>query len=413
MTKTIDTIETIETTTRRRVLLAAFLLVAGTPLGARAVDEGATPDRQAAPARTAETSRPQGSASVGRFTLGVEAMAWWLQKSPIPIPLVTDGFLGDAGTNVLLGNEKLDTGTHGGFRVTVAYAASERLGFEGSGFYASSRSTSRGVTSPGTLGSKDILLSFFDVTHGAESYTELSFSPLYAGSAQEEVTNSLGGAEVNATWALPGGDCTRLQLLGGFRALRFRERFAFTTSSPYVPPEPLDVWTTSDEFDARSDFYGLQVGARARFGNGPLFGTVSAKVALGAVSQHLDVKGGLVTNDFTALKAEQTFAGGYFALPSNLGTISRTSFAAVPELELDLGYRLGSSMTFSAGYTLLYVSNVIRPAEQIDRSIDPTQSVAYTYDPTATRTSQVRPAAGLRGTGLLAQSVRAGLSFRF
>ena len=356
---------------------------------------------------------PAGTATAGRFTVGVEALALWLDRSPVPIPLVTDGLLGAAGTNVLLGNASLDTGSHGGFRLTAAYAASETFSVEASGFSASSRTTSRGASSPGTLGSKDLLLSYFDVTTGAEGYSQLSFSPLWQGSALEEVTNSLLGAELNGAWATTCEGPARLDFLGGLRYLRLRETFRFTTSSAYLPPEPVDVWQTSDELDATNDFYGAQAGVRARYDKGAFFGAASVKVAIGAMAQSLRVDGWLVTNDFTSYGASQTFAGGYFALPSNMGTHSRTTFAVVPELAVDLGVRIGSSLSLSVGYTLLYASNVLRPGEQIDRNVNTTQSTAYTYDPNPVLAGPARPAAGLAGTSLLAQSVRAGVSFRF
>ena len=81
----------------------------------------------------------------------------WFKASPTPVPVITDGFYGQPGTNVLLGGGTLDTNPNPGFRITGAYALDGRWGVEAIGFYVPSRSTSRSVSSNGTLESIDLL----------------------------------------------------------------------------------------------------------------------------------------------------------------------------------------------------------------------------------------------------------------
>ena len=164
-----------------------------------------------------------------------------------------------------------------------------------------------------------------------------------AGSATEELRDSLLGAELNATMRVPTMGPLRLEGLGGFRYLRLRETYAFSTDSPNIPPHPLDVFQTTDEFDTTNNFFGLQVGLRARARLGRVRRVLrgrAVKVALGAMVQSIDIAGRLVTNDFNNFGAPQTFAGGYFALPSNIGDRTRSVFAVVPEAGLSLGYRI-------------------------------------------------------------------------
>lgn len=90
-----------------------------------------------------------------------------------------------------------------------------------------------------------------------------------------------------------------MDLLGGFRYLRLQETYTLTTSSPFIPPFPADIWNTTDEFETTNNCYGAQVGLRARFDWGRFFTSGTVKFAMGAMVQSADISGSLVTNDFT------------------------------------------------------------------------------------------------------------------
>lgn len=225
----------------------------------------------------------------GTFSFSAEALVWWFKDSPAPVPLVTNGILGKPGTTTFLGDADLDTGANPGFRLTASYGLTERWGIEGSFLYIPSRSTSNSVSSPGTPGSTNLVVPFFDATKNAESSTEISYASLYKGSAREELSNSLLGAELNGTFALAPAGPLRVDLLGGFRWLRLHETYTFATSSPFVPPLPQDTWNTKDEFDTFNNFYGAQAGVRARFDWGRFFTTGTVKFAMGAMVQKVAI----------------------------------------------------------------------------------------------------------------------------
>jgi len=52
-------------------------------------------------------------------------------------------------------------------------------------------------------------------------------------------------------------------LLGGFRWLRLRETYTIATSSPFIPPSPVDIRNTTDKFDAFNNLWALQIGTRS------------------------------------------------------------------------------------------------------------------------------------------------------
>ncbi len=269
------------------------------------------------------------------------------------------------------------------------------------------------MSSTGQPGSIDLYLPFFDVTSKQENVSEISHWPDYRGSAQATLSNNLGGGEFNVTWAMPPRDAWRVDLLGGFRFLQLRESYTISTSSPNNPPNPSDVWNTTDAFDARNRFYGLQVGARAAYDQGPWVASVIGKLALGTMQQRVSVNGSLETNDYNNYGPTQTFPGAYFALPSNSGDHSRNTFAVVPEVALNLGYRLTPQATVYVGYSFLYASNVARPGEQINRNINPTQTVAYGNDPPAMLVGAAQPTFNFKTTDFWAQTLSIGLAYRF
>ena len=350
---------------------------------------------------------------VGRLSISAEALLWWFKGSPTPVPLVSNGLLDVAGTKVLLGGKDLDTNPNSGFRVTVGYSLTDRWGAEGSVFYLLDRSTSRTAGSSGQIGSQDLLIPFFDVTLPGENTTFLSSEGRFAGRAKEELSNSFLGAELNGTMKLLWASPWRVDLLGGFRYLNLRETYTFTTSSPNVAPQPADVFQTKDEFDATNNFYGAQLGVRARYDRGSWFASSAVKFALGAMIQSVDVDGFLETNDFNDFGPVQRFAGGYFAQPTNIGSHTRSVFAVVPEVGLNIGYRITQWAFVFVGYTFLYTNSVVRAPQQVNRNINPSQSPAITGNLPAPLMGPAEPSFRFNASDFWAQGLNVGLAFRF
>src|SRR5262249_30843125 len=108
-----------------------------------------------------------------------------------------------------------------------------------------------------------------------------------------------------------------------------------------------------------------------------------------------------------------TFAassGGVFAQPTNIGHYTRDVFAVVPEVNLKVGYQLNNSWRATVGYTFLFMSNVVRPGDEIDRGIN---SGFLALPPN--HGLPLRPAFDFSGSGSTywAQGVDFGLEFHF
>lgn len=352
-----------------------------------------------------------------------EYLLWWIKDGPLP-PLVTlgnpadalPGALGQPGTRLLIGGSDTDYGVRSGGRFTTgAWLDEEQLwGLEANYLFLGERGVEQAVSSSGLPGSATLAIPFFNPATNREESTFVS-SPgrSFGGAAFVAQTSRLHGTEINGLANVSDGGGLRIDLLGGFRYLFLRETLALSTSSPFLPPLPRDVFATRDEFTTRNNFYGGQFGARAEYFTGRVFVNSTGKVALGSVQQSANITGGLLTNDFNGFVTPVPFSGGYLALPTNIGAYNRSRFAVVPEVDINIGYQFRRGSRFFVGYTFLYASAFARPGDQIDRGINPTQGVAFNSNPNATLVGPARPAFSFNETSFWAQGLNFGFDFRF
>ena len=385
-----------------------------------------------APADEPAVYYEEASAAGGRFWGRVEYQLWSIRDTPLPVPLVTisglagEGILGP-GTAIVIGDEPLDLGLRSGARLTLGgwRDAGQTTGWEGNYFFYGSHTVDRSASLP-AAGLTLLAVPFIDANTGAESSTFLSTPvPLvgggdtFKGDAFLSITSRLQGAELNGVFAGYSGDSFRLRLLAGFRWLQLTENLVFATSSPDVltagaPAAPDATFITEDKFDALNNFYSGQFGARAEYDFGRLSLAGTLKLALGWMDQQVKVNGLTTTNDFTdSTGPTTTFAGGYFAQPTNIGRDNRCQFAFAPEVEVQVGYRLTPALRATVGYSFLYVTSVARPGEQIDRVINPTQAVAIAFVPGVGLTGPARPQLNIQGTDFWAHSLSFGLEYSY
>ena len=102
-----------------------------------------------------------------------------------------------------------------------------------------------------------------------------------------------------------------------------------------------------------------------------------------------------------------SFLGGLLAQPSNMGDYGRDFFSVVPQLELKLAFTITANLRATVGYDAIYWSHVVRPGQQIDLSVNPTQMfggrLVGTNGPTPT----------FHETDIFIQGVSTGLEYRF
>jgi len=296
--------------------------------------------------------------------LDTEALYWSISGTKVP-PLLTTGIpmppgfpqgaLGMPGTRVLLGGSDTDTGFKPGGRVRAGFwfDRDHSIGFEGSYFYLCQDTAKASQSSDGS-----IFLGVPLVTGtGAETVLPLAGAGI-PGMGGLQVTNRMWGAEANVKGNLLAGPYGHLDLIGGFRVVGFDENLNFRTASAIAG----DTLTTHDAFVTRNRFWGGQFGFNSEHRWGCLSVDITTKLALGG------------TNEIVKTGGMSSFAGsvatsGILVNGLNFGRFSRNQFAVLPEFGIKFGWQLTECMRATLGYNLMYLSEAVRPGEQIDRVV--------------------------------------------
>jgi Putative beta barrel porin-7 (BBP7) len=357
-----------------------------------------------------------------------ETLVWWVRGMPAP-PLVTTGpvttlgpgarpgTLGLPGTQTLL-EGPIDYSGQAGGRFTAAYWLDQRntIGLEGSYFFLGTDTTRRLAGSPGFGGAPALSVPFVDANLNQENSTGIALPAVgggFGGDAVVTVNTRLQGAEIDGVYNLVDRCGLRCDVLAGFRYLALDERLTFATRSFNVAPAPPDIFATRDRFRTENDFYAGQLGARAEYRHGSWYAQATGKLALGNVHQQTEITGLLTTNDFTNRTVVQPFAGGYFALPTNIGHCQRDRVGVVSELGTQVGWEPLAWIRVFMGYDFLYATHVARAGDQVDRVINPTQGTAFTNNPVSPLTGPARPVFLGRDTDFWAHGLNAGVELRF
>lgn len=329
-----------------------------------------------------------------RFFIGAEYLLWNIKPGPLPVPVATTttlqpppitgavGRLGEPGTVVVLGNTDLQFGTFSGLRMNAGYLINPESGLsiEASGFFLERRSDNSFAVAD-NLGNPLLAIPVVNVLNGNEGRAIYGFPGEFLGGIGITSGSRLWGFEVNgALNSLICGCNFRVDVLAGFRYADLNENVGIGASTFIIGNGFLstyrdqiltigDTIITQDDFKARNQFYGGQLGLRAESTFGRLFVQGLAKIALGSTRQTIDVQG------LTTVVASGTVlqdAGGVFASPTNIGQVSRSQFSIIPELGVNVGWQLNECVRVAAGYSITWWTNVVRPGDQIDRVINPT-----------------------------------------
>lgn len=156
-------------------------------------------------------------------------------------------------------------------------------------------------------------------------------------------TNRMQGAEVNGL-AYLCSDCSwNLRGLVGFRWWNFYEKFNFHRRFDSGSSE-----FSRHRFHTDNNFYGGQVGVKFNYDCNCFFFEGTGKVALGAMDEY--AKNRRHFNNFDGFSSRRHHKNR-----------ERTEFAVIPEVDLNVGYRLSDCLDIKLGYTFIYVDNLARP----------------------------------------------------
>jgi Putative beta barrel porin-7 (BBP7) len=339
-----------------------------------------------------------------------EYLLWWIKGDPLP-PLLTQGghgIIGAPGVNVVLGDEELDAKVRSGGRFTVGgyLGDGQTLAVEGSYFFLGQRS---GEQSASSNGSSVLFIPFINpLTTPPAAASILLNGSRGLGTGSVTVSSFLQGAEANAVWNLYNQSGLRLGVLGGFRYLQLHEKLTYS----FTNAEPAFTFSSTDEFDTDNQFYGGQLGLRAEWTRGRFFALTTGKVALGSMQESVDISGSSTGTNSIFGPGTVTRPGGFFAQGTNFGHHTLGEFAVVPEATFNVGVNITRNISAFVGYNFLDANNVLRPGNQIDTQVNPSQ-VPGLGGTTGNVIGPARPQVQFNQSDFWAQGINFGLEFRF
>ena len=355
-----------------------------------------------------------------RIWIRAEYMNWRIKAANFPALVTSGSFadpmpgaLGADNTRVLLGGSGTNFFDRRGGRFSVGWWLDEEqiLGVDASYFFLGGRSINRIFVS---AGEPVLATPFLNVNTGSPDASVAAFPGITSGQIAVNAPSFFQSAELNVTALLWQTERFRLEGLAGFRYVNLNEGLHLTETSlvtlapQFIPLFPFNgnTITLSDSFDTRNHFYGGQIGTRAELHLKRWTFDILTKVAVGVSHETIAIRGftGIDTQPATAVNA------GLFAVSSNSGQFSRSTFAAVPEVGVNLGFQLTDHIRIRAGYTFLYWSNVARPGDQVDTGVNPNLVPTFMNPGTA---GPARPTFAFRGTDFFAHGANVGLEVRY
>jgi hypothetical protein len=365
-----------------------------------------------------------------------EYLLWWVKNQPLGVPLVTtggagSGALGSPDTVVLYGGSNADYHSFSGGRFTLGFGLGRDAwadwGVEGSGFFLEKR-PSDFLASSSVIGVPVLARPFLNALTNTEDRLSISDPGVPGSQANAAGGVARGSVSVTSFSDIYGWDVDlvrgwyrdgplKVKLLGGFRYINMSEELNIFSNSTLLPGGmagfagnallPPASAAILDHFGTRNEFYGGQLGARIDYGTGPWIISALGKVALGSTHEVIDLSG------FTA--AAGTVNGvvpaGLLVTSSNRGARAHDEFAVVPEIGINVGYQVCNCLRVFVGYTFLYMSDVARPGDQINRTVNPNiVPVSQTF---GTAAGPAQPSFTFNRTDFWAQGANFGFEVRY
>ncbi len=357
-----------------------------------------------------------GSCKCHQFWGRAEYLQWWVRGSSTPALVTTspDGTLPVSagilpGATVLFGNDRINTKGRSGGRFTLGYwfDGCDSIGIENTflflgdaqqGYYNNSN------------GSPILARPFVNANSGAQDAVLVALPGIVTGNIDVTSSSKIYGNEVNLRRALYIDGCRRVDLLAGYRFFQMSEQLRVDTNTVSIDPSiPVTVGTTFNIFDSfhtRSQFNGGQLGINSQHYFGCWSVDLLAKVALGGMTQTVTIDGQTIVTPPGSTSS--TARGGVLALPSNMGQFTRSRFAVIPEFGVNLHRQLNACWKVNLGYSLIIVTNVVRPGDQIDTQVDPNQ-----FPPPATAGPFTSPAFAFHDSDIWLQGLNVGLEYNY
>jgi hypothetical protein len=298
-----------------------------------------------------------------------ELLYWWPMRQPIPGLVVTTD-----GTRLLAGGQAIDSQPSAGGRFTMGHSLNneETFGWEATYFFLGTRTFRQRVSSFSGL---SFGVPYTNATTGVNEVLALAGPGVAHSGLQLSTSVRVQGWEVTGVANVLDEKGLKLNALIGWRYFQVHEGLRLEQTQYRFPGIGGGIVQTADQFDAHNRFHGGQLGLHADVRRGFVFCELTAKIAFGQTYEVVKAEG--QTNFFApgpfGPVVRSFGASGLYVQPSNYGRTANGVFAVLPEGTLKFGFRLGDSGRVYVGYSFLYLSDAVRPGDQIDRTLNPAQ----------------------------------------
>lgn len=353
----------------------------------------------------------------GHTYWSAEYLLWWIKGTSIP-PLVTTGSeddfipgaLGEPGTVILL-NNKIYNHERSGGRFTAGWwiDPAHTFALDASMVFLGSRRTTFKYSSDAN-GAPVLSRPYFDITTGAQDADVISLPDLQVGALAVTSTSRMFGVDTNARLHVFEGQCWSVDALGGFRYLSLNESLYFDQTFQVPPTGPANFGGLADEFTTKNRYIGGQFGLSSQWRWRRFAVTAQTKLGLGGNLETVVINGATVLN--FADGSVVNFPAGVLALPTNIGEHTGSSFSVLSDTNLTWAWVLTDRCRFTIGYSLMYLSSVVRPGDQIDTTLNPSQLPVAQGAPGAL-VGPARPLPTFNHTDFWAQGISFGFQFFF
>ncbi len=306
-----------------------------------------------------------------------DVLMWWGKGRSVP-PLVTtnpnDGVLPDA--TILFGNGDVGNQMAAGARTDFGFWLDEceTLGL-GAKIWGIDGDDSSYHVESSAAGDPLLARPFTNVFLDGEDALLIAAPGVLSATMDVETSSSVLAVEAYLRSSIMAGRGYNIDLLGGYHFLRLDDELSIHSLGESLDPSSGQAVGTTidllDMFDTQNEFHGGELGivSEIRYRQLTLLGL--AKMSVGNMHQSVRIDG--ATTVTTPNNPSTTTQGGMLALPTNMGTFSRDQTAWIPEVGITAAYEVRSWLRLSAGYTAIWMSDVVFSGDQIDMTVNPSQ----------------------------------------
>ncbi len=324
------------------------------------------------------------------------------------------GVLGLPTTTVLYGGNEIMDDAWSGFRIRFGWWLAALPGWGVEGEYAGFGERTESFYQAST-GTPVLARPFFNTEAGLDSSELVAFPGVIGGGIAVDTTSRFDGAAVRFRKQMCCQEgcgysniccqtvptASRLDATIGYRFWELKE--SLQVQERLTATAPAGTFLITDRFDTRNLFNGAELGVLWQGRRGWWSLDMLMRLGVGNNNQTVTIGGN------TSLNSAPPTTGGLLTQRTNIGTYERNQFTMVPELGATLGYQVTQRLRATAGYSLVYMGNVVRPGDQVDLNVNanllPPENVPFT--------GALRPQFHFVETDYLIQGLNFGGEFRW